>query len=29
MIDWQNFFDQPVINDMRTYHNNWKITTGQ
>ena len=29
MIDWQNFFDQPVTNDMRRYNNNWKSTTGQ
>ena len=29
MIDGQNFFDHPFKNDMRTYDNIWKITTGQ
>ena len=28
MIDGQNFFDQPVKNDMRTYDNIRKIATG-
>ena len=25
----KNFFDQPVKSDTRTYHNIWKIATGQ
>ena len=29
MIDGQNFFDQPVKNDTRTYENSRNITTGQ
>ena len=29
MIDEQNFFDQPVKSDMRTYDNIWKIAAGQ
>ena len=29
MIDEKNFFDQPVKNDLRTYDNIRKITTGQ
>ena len=29
MIDGQNFFDHPFKNDMRTFDNIWKITTGQ
>ena len=29
MIDWQNFFDQPVRNDLITYDNIRKIATGQ
>ena len=29
MIDERNFFDQPVKNDVRTYDNIPKITTGQ
>ena len=29
MIDGQNFFDQPVINNLRTYHNIRKIAIGQ
>ena len=29
MIDEQNFFDQPVRNNLRTYDSIWKITTGQ
>ena len=29
MIDGNNFFDQPVKNDQRTYNNTWKITAGQ
>ena len=29
MIDGQKFFDQPVENDMRTYDNIQKSTTGQ
>ena len=29
MIDGQNFFDQPVKNDLRTYGNIQKITIGQ
>ena len=29
MIDGQNFFDQPVKNDLTTYENIWKIETGQ
>ena len=29
MIDEQNVFDQPVKNDIRTYHNIQKIATGQ
>ena len=29
MTDRKNFFLQPVKNDMRTYENIWKITTGQ
>ena len=28
-IDGQNFFDQPVKNDLRTYDNIWKIATSQ
>ena len=26
---WENFFDQPVKIKMRTYHNIWKIATGE
>ena len=29
MADGQNFFDQPVKNDLRTYDNVRKITIGQ
>ena len=29
MIDWKNFFDQPVKSDMRTYDSIGKIATGQ
>ena len=29
MIDGQNFFDQPVTNDLITYDNIQKIATGQ
>ena len=29
MFDGQNFFDQPVKNDRRRYHNIRKIMTGQ
>ena len=29
MIDGKNFFDKPVKNDIRTYDNIWKISTGQ
>ena len=29
MIDGRNFFDQPVKNNLRTYDNIWKISTGQ
>ena len=29
MIDGENFFDQPLKNDLRTYENIWKISTGQ
>ena len=29
MIDGQNFFDQPVKNEIRTYDNIGKIATGQ
>ena len=29
MIDGQNFFDQPVKSNIRTYNNTLKITTGQ
>ena len=29
MIDRQNFFDEPVKNDSRTYDNIWKIVTDQ
>ena len=29
MIDGQNFLEQPVTNDMKTYDNIQKITTGQ
>ena len=29
MIDWKNFFDQPIKSDMRTYDNFRKIATGQ
>ena len=29
MIDWKNFFDQPIKNDKRTYGNIRKIATGQ
>ena len=29
MIDGQEFFDQPVKNNKRTYNNILKITTGQ
>ena len=29
MINGQNFFDQPVKNDTRTYENSRNITTGQ
>ena len=29
MINRQNFFDQPVKNDLRAFDNMWKIGTGQ
>ena len=29
MMDGQNFFDQPVKNNLRTYDNIQKIVTGQ
>ena len=29
MIDGRNFFDQPIKNDIKTYENIRKITTGQ
>ena len=29
MIDGRNFFDQPVKNDLRSYDNSQKISTGQ
>ena len=29
MINRQNFFDQPLRNDLITYDNIWKIATGQ
>ena len=29
MIDWKNFFDQPVENNSKTYDNIRKIATGQ
>ena len=29
MIDWKNFFDQPIKNDKVTYWNIRKIATGQ
>ena len=29
MTDGQNFFDQPVKNDLRTYNKIWKFATGQ
>ena len=29
MIDRKNFFNQPTKNDLRTYDNIYKITTGQ
>ena len=29
MIDGQNFFDQPVKDNLKTYDNIWKIPTGQ
>ena len=29
MIDGQNFFDQPVKDNLKTYDNIWKIATGQ
>ena len=29
MIEEQNFFDQPIKNNLRTYYNIRKITTGQ
>ena len=29
MIDGRNFFDQPIKNDIQTYENIRKITTGQ
>ena len=29
MINEQNFFDQPVKNDLRTYDNARKVTIGQ
>ena len=29
MNNEQNFFDQPVQNDLRTYDNIWKNTVGQ
>ena len=29
MIDGRNFFDQPIENDIKTYENIRKITTGQ
>ena len=29
MIDGKNFFDQPIINDLKTYENIWKTKTGQ
>ena len=29
MIDGRNFFDQPIKNDIKTYENIRKLTTGQ
>ena len=29
MIDRENFFNQPVKDNLITYHNIWKIATGQ
>lgn len=29
MVNGQNVFDQPVKNDMKTYNNTQKISTGQ
>ena len=29
MINVQNFFDQPVKNNLITYENIWKIAVGQ
>ena len=29
MIAGRNFFEQPIKNDIKTYENIWKITTGQ
>ena len=29
MINGQNFFDEPTKNDLRTYDNIQKVTTGQ
>ena len=29
MIDGRNFFDQPIKNDIKTYKNIQKVTTGQ
>ena len=29
IIDGRNFFDQPIKNDLKTYHNIKKIVTGQ
>ena len=29
MIDGRTYFDKPVKNNLRTYDNNRKITTGQ
>ena len=29
MIEGQIFFDQPIANNLRTYDNIWKISTGQ
>ena len=29
MINWRNFFDRPIRNDLKTYYNIRKIATGQ
>ena len=29
MIDWKNFFDQPINNMIKTYENIRKITIGE